>query len=179
MSNEEILKELDALKFTIQQNSTAAKILLEKVEELSNEIKDQKEDVPETIEYHSPVFTVNYVGDIQKSGVLWDKEDDIVKSHRIFQWKSYAKKFKDKTQIIADLLYFKWLHDRDYEPDFKSSNDKWYVKYDWGNESFEVDYARFYSDLSNVFFSKKEIAEKCADWLNKTTKIERKENDNK
>lgn len=73
-----------------------------------------------------------------------------------------AKKLKD---FNDKLLAFKYCYDLDYKPDLHNPNgDKWLIyfdirdgvyKYLWDNDKVNV-----------VYFSSKEIAQKCADWLN-------------
>ena len=73
-----------------------------------------------------------------------------------------AKKLKD---FNDKLLAFKYCYDLDYKPDLHNSNGgKWFIyfdirdgvyKYLWDNDKVNV-----------VYFSSKEIAQKCADWLN-------------
>ena len=75
-----------------------------------------------------------------------------------------AKKLKD---FNDKLLAFKYCYDLDYKPNFNDDYDNrtYYVFYD----SDEEKYGWTWTSVSNynlVYFSTKEIAQKCADWLN-------------
>lgn len=73
-----------------------------------------------------------------------------------------AKKLKD---FNDKLLAFKYCYDRDYKSDLHNLNgNKWFIYFNnrdgvykclWDNDKINV-----------VYFSSKEIAQKCADWLN-------------
>jgi len=71
------------------------------------------------------------------------------------------KKFNDM------LMAFKWCYDRDYEPDWTTDCAKYCVVY-----NFDANPKRYYVNWSYayrhnaIYFSTKEIAQKCADWLN-------------
>ena len=73
-----------------------------------------------------------------------------------------AKKLKD---FNDKLLAFKYCYDLDYKPDWSNNTKKCYVYYDVYNSKYVADSL---SSLREplVYFSTKEIAQKCADWLN-------------
>lgn len=76
------------------------------------------------------------------------------------------KKFNDM------LLAFKWCYDRDFEPDWTDMNQfKYYIEHNSRSNSFGVRY-NISSRFNLVYFSSHEIAQKCADWLNKVAEIE-------
>ena len=73
-----------------------------------------------------------------------------------------AKKLKD---FNDKLLAFKYCYDLDYKPDWSDNIKKYYVYYSACDSKYMAD------GLSSireplVYFSTKEIAQKCADWLN-------------
>lgn len=88
------------------------------------------------------------------------------KNHRFFKTLEYAKMFRNKSQFIADLLHFKWLYDRGFQPDW--DNDEYFYRVVWRIDlrKYEVATMSLTSDGASVFFSTKEIAQRCADWLN-------------
>lgn len=75
-----------------------------------------------------------------------------------------AKKLKD---FNDKLLAFKYCYDLDYKPDWCEGNDttKYYVYFSVRDSQYEVD-GLIYICEPLVYFSTREIAQKCADWLN-------------
>lgn len=80
-----------------------------------------------------------------------------------------------KMKIFNDkLLAFKWCYDRDYQPNWEdTSENKYVVMFFTSNISlFNSLESRFIVDsfvswnANLVYFSTKDIAQKCADWLN-------------
>lgn len=83
----------------------------------------------------------------------------------------YAEKSRELIQFNNKLLAFKWCWDRDYEPDWSSSNEpkffvyKSYVHRENVYNTYQWD--RTWSLCENVvYFSSKEIVQKCCEWLN-------------
>jgi hypothetical protein len=70
-------------------------------------------------------------------------------------------------------LTFKWCYDRDYEPVFSGDYDNrvYSIYYDSEDEKYDYDWASVVA-YNEVYFSSKEIAQKCCDWLNAETKGE-------
>lgn len=81
------------------------------------------------------------------------------------------KKKKPKAivkQFIADMLHFKYLYDNDYEPDWDSDDEqKFFVYYNNETKKFDSNYRSTCSSIESVYFSTWQLAEMCADWLNK------------
>lgn len=75
-----------------------------------------------------------------------------------------AKKLKD---FNDKLLAFKYCYDSDYKPNFNDDYDNrtYYVFYDSDEEKYDWTWTSV-SNYNVVYFSTKEIAQKCADWLN-------------
>lgn len=72
-----------------------------------------------------------------------------------------AKKFLDAC------LAFKWCHDAEYNPDWDNSKEtKWYLVWDYGVSRFVVFHTQSFQALSTVYYSSRDIAQTCADWLN-------------
>lgn len=80
-----------------------------------------------------------------------------------FMTERFARIFREKSELIAKCLWFKWLYDRDFVPDWKDNSCKYGVCMRNGN--FDVDLVRF-SDFNAIYFSSIEIAQKCVEWLN-------------
>ena len=62
------------------------------------------------------MYFVDYNGEVYSDGGFFSNNlaDAIaIKNHRAFKTKKIAELFADKTQIIADQLYFKELFDKD------------------------------------------------------------------
>ena len=75
-----------------------------------------------------------------------------------------AKKLKD---FNDKLLAFKYCYDLDYKPVFLGDYDNraYFVYYDSEDDEYKYCYDSIYS-RNIIYFSTKEIAQKCADWLN-------------
>ncbi len=79
-----------------------------------------------------------------------------------------AKKLKD---FNDKLLAFKYCYDLDYKPSWDNDCQKYYIYYSTVDNEYHAD------GLSSmreplVYFSTKEIAQKCADWLNSFKEVE-------
>jgi len=76
---------------------------------------------------------------------------------------SQMKKFNDAT------LLFKWMYDRDFEPDWSTwSGARHYVIYNDNTKKFEANRSATHTNL--IYFSSAKIAKACADWLNRVFK---------
>lgn len=74
-----------------------------------------------------------------------------------------AKKLKD---FNDKLLAFKYCHDLDYKPNWSDFyEDKYYVYYSNKTLKYDVGSMTMW-DIHKVYFSSREVARKCADWLN-------------
>ena len=77
-----------------------------------------------------------------------------------------AVKFKKFTDAC---LAFKWCWDRDYEPDWNNNyTSKFYIIYNNDDKKFGVADCQYLKSFSTVYFSTRDVAQKCADWLNAT-----------
>lgn len=93
-----------------------------------------------------------------------------VKSHSYSPYQHYlTKELAEQAKKLKDfndkLLAFKYCYDLDYEPGWSNNTIKYYVYYNVCDSEYTSD------GLSSmreplVYFSSKEIAQKCADWLN-------------
>ena len=155
---EEIIKSCDV---------NIAKLELAK-SEAAKELK-KSDEVPEcySVEDGNEMYFVDFSGEVCSDG--FSPNYLAKEKHRAFKTKKIAKLFVEKTQAIADQLYFKELYDADYVPDWNDGcGSKFYILYN--NSSYPKAYFsnRCYCCASGetVYFSSYEIAKKCADWLN-------------
>jgi hypothetical protein len=87
--------------------------------------------------------------------------------------KEYAEQAQKIKEFNDKLLAFKWCYDRDYEPVFSGdyNNCAYHIYYDSVDRKYDWDSERVY-DRNIIYFSSREIAQKCCDWLNAETKGE-------
>lgn len=84
-----------------------------------------------------------------------------------YMTEEYANKAAQMKKFNDMLMAFKWCYDRDYKPDWTEYCVKYRVVY-----NFAANPKRYYFDwdynykCNEICFSTKEIAQKCADWLN-------------
>lgn len=75
--------------------------------------------------------------------------------------------FNDKLDKLTRLMKFKFCYDHSYAPDWSNGDElKWYVYFYTPTRKYEFDWTTTWDRPSTVYFSSKEIAQKCADWLN-------------
>lgn len=73
----------------------------------------------------------------------------------------------DKLHFILLLIKFKYCYDKDYEPDWNNTEEqKWFVCVDTRSGKYNTDWVVRWNCPSSVYFSTREIAQKCCDWLN-------------
>lgn len=91
---------------------------------------------------------------------------DMAKNNRLFKSFEMAEEFRQKSQLIADALYWKQLFDADYVPDWGNPNEKkYFVGWRAVDAKFCVSWTLAYKPL-DVMFSTGEIAKSFAEWLN-------------
>lgn len=88
-----------------------------------------------------------------------------------FPTEEYAKKLQKLNKFNGMMLAFKWCYDRDFEPDWNTLEEKYYVYYSNCYQKYDVASVSVH-DIHNIYFSTEEIAQKCADWLNIFADIE-------
>lgn len=160
MTTAELQAQISAMRESIQAQQ-------ERLDELEKQLESAGEfddiDKPLQIENGEEVYYISDVGLIlRKSG----RDSYILNTrNRAFKSKKYAEMFLDKTQYIADLLHFKWLFDRDYEPEEDLQSVKWAIMHD-NDHKFAVT-SNWNVQPGDIYFSTKELAQKCADWLNR------------
>lgn len=148
-------------------------ILLDSILELIDEWKRnytppvKHETVPDILNFEQGE-TVYYMTSFGKlDDYMFDVPEREEESHMVFKSPEMAEMYRDKTQVIADMLHFKQLYDADFEPDFRNRKSEKYVllKDIHDNQYVVAQVGMLYSEES-VYFSTVEIAQKCADWLN-------------
>ena len=132
---------------------------------------EKSDEVPEcySVESGTKMHFVDYSGEAYSDGFFPNIfEDEMAnEKHRAFKTEKIAKLFVEKTQVIADQLYFKELYDPDYEPDWSDTgNDKSYLFFSTQSNMYKVAGGAITKHSGAVYFSDDEIAQKCADWLN-------------
>lgn len=90
---------------------------------------------------------------------------EMAKTNRLFKSPEMAEEFRQKSQFIADALYWKQLFDADYVANWESDEEKWVVYYDHRSHKYVTDYT-FGWDCAWIIFSSYEIAKSFAEWLN-------------
>lgn len=163
MTAEELQAQISAMRDSIQAQQ-------EKLDELEKQLDsaDELDDIDKPLEIDS-CDTVYYVTEAGTISIMYGASTNVPfynVRHRTFKQLKYAEMYREKTQFIADLLHFKWLYDRDYEPDW--GHAQWTItKYD----DKYVSVLSAWEQDNCIYFSNKEIAQKCADWLNKKAGI--------
>lgn len=89
-----------------------------------------------------------------------------IRKRRLFKTEKYAQMYAKKTQFIADQLHFKWLYDRDFEPDWR--HEQWSISKE--NDRY-VPILSACKRETDIYFSNNAITQKCADWLNRKAGI--------
>ena len=87
--------------------------------EAEKELK-KSDEVPEcySVENGNEMYFVDFSGEVFSDG--FSPNYFVNEKHRAFKIKKIAKLFVEKTQAIADQLYFKELYDADYVPDWEN-----------------------------------------------------------
>ena len=134
-----------------------------------NKVSDEFDDIdkPLKIGNGEKVYVVTTYGETMNTYII-DAAPYVIanNNHRLFISEKYAEMYREKTQFIADLLHFKWLYDRDYEPDWRDAQ--------WTISKYDGKYVPILSVCerdTDVYFNNKEMAQKGADWLNRKAGI--------
>lgn len=164
MTTAELQAQISAMRESIQAQQ-------KKLDELEKQLENAKLDdidKPLEIENSKAAYFVTTYGDVYSSDIIAGELYQIANNrHRLFKSEKYAEMYREKTQFTANLLHFKWLYDREYEPDWDNKNEKKYtVWYCPDEKNFMIDItASEYREA--VYFSTGKLAKKCADWLNR------------
>lgn len=149
---EQLIAEANALLNEVKTNSNAEDVI---VKYKNDYCKDRKY-------YLNNQSNVDFIN----MGYSFEKVKSLSLSpYQHYLTKELAKQAKELKDFNDKLLAFKYCYDLDYKPNLHNLNgDKWFIYFDisdgvykclWDNDKINV-----------VYFSSKEIAQKCADWLN-------------
>ena len=169
---EQIIKKANETIENYNNLITSFKSEIEKVENVKTEAEKElkkSDEVPEcySVENGNEMYFVDYSGEVYSDGFFTNYLAN--EKHRAFKTKKIAELFAQKTQAIADQLYFKELYDANFVPDWSDGCGlKFYLVYNNSSypKTYFVDYCRCRTSGETVYFSSYEIAKKCAGWLN-------------
>lgn len=99
-------------------------------------------------------------------GDNFEKVERFTKSpYQYYLTEGLAEQAKELKDFNDKLLAFKYCYDLDDKPDLHNLNGgKWFIYFDIGYGAYK--YLWDNDKLNVVYFSSKEIAQKCCDWLN-------------
>lgn len=175
MNNNDFLTQLN--EYLSQINEIA-----EKANKLADEYTASEQAKAVDNEAYTLDFLKDYV-DAFNNEMFWvecdsishgyiDDADSNVFLFENFPTEEYAKNLQKLNKFNGMMLAFKWCYDRDFEPDWTDMNQfKYYIEHNSQSDSFGVRY-NISSRFNLVYFSSYEIAQKCAEWLNKVAKSE-------
>lgn len=122
--------------------------------------------------FNDSMYYLNENGVVEEVADVYSTSEFDLYPYLDYPNKEYAFQAQKLKKFNDMLLAFKWCYDRDFEPDWGNDDQfKYYIDYSNKSGSFGVRYnvsARF----NLVYFSSHEIAQKCADWLNRVADIE-------
>lgn len=149
------------------------KELRKQIEEINAEINELEQGRDDTLEEYEHGIYQGY------DGYTLNDYDCVVKDnhptfnphdynpYRHYMTKEYANKAFKMKRFNDMLMAFKWCYDRDYEPDWTKTDAKYCVAYN--NDGIPKQYCVEWSlacNFNTIHFSSRDIAYKCADWLN-------------
>lgn len=163
----------ETIKLLESQISEANKLLAEIKKEKENEEKKNTESV--LAEYWNAInskdnYYINSFNNILRSEANSSTDEDDYSNYPTKEYAEQAQKIK----VFNDkLLAFKWCYDRDYKPVFtrEYGNRAYYIYFNSEDKKYDCDWFSIV-DLNAIYFSSKEIAQKCCDWLNAETEEE-------
>lgn len=188
MSNETNNTTIEKLEEKLYSVKAYALSLEREIAELREKygIPEDVRDIPDILPSDCYEIIGEYNGNKKRKTYLVSMYDDLgiyerafndlhqeraegITHHLAFANKKYAEMFKNRMRIIADMLHFKYLYDRDYDPNWATYDNytefKYIVVYHKDRETFTT-YGIKIEDYFTVYFSTQAIAQKCADWLN-------------
>ena len=152
-----------------------AEQLIEEANVLLNEVKANSSNEEDMIAKYKNDYCkgkIYYIkDDINDDSTSWIVTpitytfENISNPYRFYLTEELAEQAKKLKDFNDKLLAFKYCYDLDYKPDWSDNTKKYYVYYSACDSKYMAD------GLSSireplVYFSTKEIAQKCADWLN-------------
>lgn len=143
---------------------------------LLTEIKKEKENEESVLaEYWNcinsgeTVYCVNSSNEVNDTCLFKGYDYTDTDRYSNYPTKEYAEQAQRIKEFNDKLLAFKWCYDRYFEPVFSGEyNDSaYYICYDSEDEEYEYRWDRI-CDMNVIYFSSREIAQKCCNWLNST-----------
>ena len=158
------------------------KEIVNKIEKLTEELEDLKKafELAEKLEQATPdcfrgeelrsncFYSVDADGNIQAEyhDVSTLAESWSNRRHRIYPSKDIVMELDKKFQFIADLMWFKYNHDREYTPDWSNCREKYFVFFDHKTKKYGWNCIYYCCEETTIYFSSKDIVCKCVEWLN-------------
>ena len=153
-----------------------AEQLIAEANTLLNEVKANSSNVEDVIAKYKNDYCKDrkyYLNnnsnvDFVNMGDSFEKVEKLTKSpYQHYLTEELAEQAKKLKDFNDKLLAFKYCYDRDYNPVFSGDYDNrtYSVYYDSDNSKYVCDWDSVFN-RNMVYFSSREIAQKCADWLN-------------
>lgn len=173
MNSNEILEKLSECLSQINELSEKVSSLADDCQK-SVEAKQAERITDELLEdyfscFNGSMYYLNENGVVEENVVYsTDSEFDLY-PYLNYPNKEYAFQAQKLKKFNDMLLAFKWCYDRDFEPDWNSDEDKYSVYYCQNQfaKGYKIDFTVNCNNNNIVYFSSEDIAEKCAEWLNK------------
>lgn len=148
---QEFLERLSELeKEAAEENSTSEDILAKYVKHLDGD----------SISYY-----LNMYSEVVSVYASYDTIDDKRNPYQLYPTADLARLAYAHKRYNDMLLAFKYCYDNDYCPDWGSFDNMYSVGFNHKERKYEA-ITLLHDTSSSVIFSTKEIAQKCADWLN-------------
>jgi hypothetical protein len=171
MTKEEILDICNA--YLSQINNIAERV--NKLVEEFNNAPEQADVIDDdflkdynTVQPNDTIYFINQccelqVGSTGNKSTIQDPFD--AQPYLNYHTEEYAKKAQKLKKFNDMLLAFKWCYDRYYVPDWTAKKLKYCIGYNPADGRYDIcSYASWL--YSMVYFSSRDIAQKCVDWLN-------------
>lgn len=166
MTKDKIQKSLEEAKKQILELQDHIQNLERKLDECDDG------EIPEYPRFEADEEFWYMDGDLDvNDSCTWDSD---ITSYNIFRTKEMAQLFSDKCKLIAMMLHCKHYLDDNGKTSFDGTQNNYTVWYNHYSDEWQLDWNVSYESTS-VYFSTKEAAQKCADWLN--ARMERDKND--
>ena len=112
-------------------------------------------------------FYVDASNKVDDANLFGEYDDIRTDRYSNYLTKEYAEQAQKIKEFNDKLLAFKWCYDRDYKPVFSGDYDNraYFIYYDSDVEKYNYDWDNV-CNRNVIYFSSKEIAQKCRDWLN-------------
>lgn len=170
MIKEEMLDILNEYLSQINNIAERANKLVEDFNNAPEQAESVKDDFLKdynTVQPNDTIYFINQCCEVQ-AGCTGNKStiQDPFDAHPYLNYhtEEYAKKALKLKKFNDMLLAFKWCYDREYEPDWKDNDESKFTVYYDGEEYTSDEMVTYHA--ATVYFHSREIAQKCAYWLN-------------